>query len=490
MGEAGPRTGLSKAARGAMNRAFALCAAGLVAHLGFGARQAPSSFRWSVNVMALDVHAVDRDSAHPQPATAVSPAVRRGREDGAESGTSLLATRAATRDSVTVPARQRTPQKLRDLRVPPPKNEWLENQYLALVERYRQGDSHAIADILTWKDAEIRAAIDALSRLIVRGRAPGATTSAGEIAARVKAAAVMLHTDAGLSEILKLGKPESLHLKVAHALMLESAASPFGALDSSLDDFTLRNWVLAAVELLVDQMEYEPARSLLGPGGPREAYRALLDGTYRDLVLTAGWVEESAAFYGETVLTSDAKTASVPTEIEATVFMTRSQQAGRERVRVRQAREHAERLYRRVLQLDDACDEASLRLGRVLFDEGQAAEAAGHLDRVMAHSNEPRQRCLAALFLGALREKEGNIDAAVGLYSKAVAADPHSQTARVAFSAALAVTGRSAPARDAIGPLATRRVADKGYTDPWLAYVLGHADNDRLSQLRNLVVAQ
>jgi len=298
----------------------------------------------------------------------------------------------------------------------------------------------------------------------------------------------MLHTDAGLAEILKLRKPESLHLKTAHVLMLESAASPFGALDSTLNDFNLRNWVLAVVELLVDQMEYEPARSLLGPAAPTAAYRALLDGADRDLVLTAGWLEESAAFFGEHVLISDAKTASVPTELEASAFMARSEEAGRQRLRVQEAREHAERLYRRVLQLDAGWDEARLRLGRVLFDEGRSAEAADHLERVLAQSSEPRQRCLAALFLGALREREGRIDAAVELYSKAVTADPRSQTARVALSAALALTAQSAPARDAIGPLASRRVADRGYTDPWSAYVLGKADKDRLSQLRNLVL--
>jgi len=464
-----------------MDRAFALFAAALVA-VGLGVRQPPPSFRSSVNDMAVDVHAVARFGAAR---ISTRPGIGPGREYAVQAATSVQPNRSASTDSVTIPVRQRTPQELRETNAPP--SEWLETRYLALVERYRRGDSGAIADILTWKDAEIRAAIDTLSRLVVRGRAPRATMP-GEIAARVKAAAVMLHTDAGLAEILKLRKPESLHLKTAHVLMLESAASPFGALDSTLNDFNLRNWVLAVVELLVDQMEYEPARSLLGPAAPTAAYRALLDGADRDLVLTAGWLEESAAFFGEHVLISDAKTASVPTELEASAFMARSEEAGRQRLRVQEAREHAERLYRRVLQLDAGWDEARLRLGRVLFDEGRSAEAADHLERVLAQSSEPRQRCLAALFLGALREREGRIDAAVELYSKAVTADPRSQTARVALSAALALTAQSAPARDAIGPLASRRVADRGYTDPWSAYVLGKADKDRLSQLRNLVL--
>jgi len=339
-----------------------------------------------------------------------------------------------------------------------------------------------------WKEGEIRVAIDALSRLIVRGRAPRATMAAGEIAAGVKAAAIMLHTDAGVVEVVKQGKPESLHLKTAHVLMLESASSPLGALDSSLEAFTPRNWVLAVVQRLVNDMEYETARSLLGDGGSRAAYRALIDGKDRDMVLTAGWLEESAAFYGEHVLTSDAEAANVATELEATAFMTRSQQAGRERLRVREARERADKLYRRVLQLDPACDEARLRLGRVLFDEGRSGEAAGHLDQVLARSHEPRQLCLAALFLGAVREKDGKIDAAAQLYSQAVAADPRSQAARVALSAALAATGQSAAAQDAIGPLAARRTADAGYRDPWAEYVLGQADSDRLAQLRKLVV--
>ena len=409
----------------AMNRSLVLVAAAVVAYVGFGAQQQPyPSFRSSVNGMTVDVGEQER---------------------GIDS---------------------------------------LENRYLALVQRYRQGDVHAIAEIQTWKDAEIRKAIDRLSRLTVRGRA----MSAGEVAAGVKAAAVMMHTDAGIADIVKQGKPESLHLEVAHGLMLESAASPFGGSDNTLSGFSLRNWVLAVVQLLVHQMAYEPARSLLGAKGSGGAYRALLDGTDRDLVLAAGWLEESAAFYGERVLASDATTASVSTELGRTAFMTRSQQAGREKLRVREARQRAERLYRRVLQLAATCDEARLRLGRVLFDEGQSAEAARHLERVLAQSGEPRQRCLAALFLGALHEKAGKTDAAIGLYSEAVAADRRSQAARVALSAALDAEGQSTPARDAIGPLAARRSPDRSYTDPWSAYVLGQADSDRLSELRSLVV--
>jgi hypothetical protein len=241
-----------------MDRALALLAAALVA-VGLGVRQPPPSFRSSVNNMAVDVHAVAGSGAAR---TSTRPGIGPGRACAIQAATSVEPNRSASTDSATIPVRQRTPQGLRETNAPPSGKEWLDTRYLALVERYRRGDSGAIADILTWKDAEIRAATDALSRLVVRGRA----MSAGEIAARVKAAAVMLHTDAGLTEILKLRKPESLHLRTAHVLMLESAASPFGALDSTLNDFNLRNWVLAVVELLVDQMEYEPARSLLGPG--------------------------------------------------------------------------------------------------------------------------------------------------------------------------------------------------------------------------------
>ncbi len=362
----------------------------------------------------------------------------------------------------------------------------LEQRYFALVQRYQQGDLQASAEILTWKESDVRKANEGLSRLVVRQH----QMTAGEVAARFRAAAVMMHTDAGLAE-LDRGKTRSVHLETAYRMMRDSATSPFGASDSTLSAFTLRNWVLAVTDSLIERTVYDIGRSLLGFNRAGAPYAGLIEGTDRDMLLTAGVLEEASAFTEFRASASGAAaTPGASSEIESTAFMRRQQQVARERLSTGEARQRAERLYRRVLQLDAACHEARLRLGRVLFDEGRSAEAAGHLERVLADTDQSRQRHLAALFLGALREKEGQMEAAVRLYSRALDSEPRSQTARVALAAALDSTGQQAAARETIAPLAGRRAANRSYTDPWWAYALGQGDQDRLSRLRATVVAR
>jgi tetratricopeptide (TPR) repeat protein len=349
-----------------------------------------------------------------------------------------------------------------------------------------RGDTLAVAEIMGWPEGDVRKATDGLSRLVVR-RNP---VTADEVAARFKAAAIMLHTDAGLVEI-DVGKARSTHLVTASQLMRSSVDAPFGAIDGTLRAFTFRVWRLAVVQSLVGQMAYDTARSLLGFKAAGVPYPALAEGTDTETLLAAGILEEASALAEERVITlRPVPPRGVTSEVESTAFMQRQEQAARRQLSLRESRNRAEGLYRRVLQLDGGCHEARLRLGRVLFDEGQLSDAAGELERVLAETNAARVRYLAALFLGGVREKAGERDAAVGLYLQALAADPRSQTARVALAAALARTGELAAARETVLALADRRATDRNDADPWWSYALGRASGDPLSVLRTSVVTQ
>jgi len=362
----------------------------------------------------------------------------------------------------------------------------LQQRYVALVDRYMRGDALAVAEIMGWPEGDVRKATDGLSRLVVR-RNP---VTADEVAARFKAAAIMLHTDAGLVEI-DVGKARSTHLVTASQLMRSSVDAPFGAIDGTLRAFTFRVWRLAVVQSLVGQMAYDTARSLLGFKAAGVPYPALAEGTDTETLLAAGILEEASALAEERVITlRPVPPRGVTSEVESTAFMQRQEQAARRQLSLRESRNRAEGLYRRVLQLDGGCHEARLRLGRVLFDEGQLSDAAGELERVLAETNAARVRYLAALFLGGVREKAGERDAAVGLYLQALAADPRSQTARVALAAALARTGELAAARETVLALADRRATDRNDADPWWSYALGRASGDPLSVLRTSVVTQ
>lgn len=94
----------------------------------------------------------------------------------------------------------------------------------------------------------------------------------------------------------------------------------------------------------------------------------------------------------------------------------------------------ARRAYREALRLDPALVEARIRLGRVLADEGNAAEAARELQGALAAVHDPQLEYFAALFLGEAELARGRRDEARACFERSAALFPHAQSPLLALS--------------------------------------------------------
>ena len=146
---------------------------------------------------------------------------------------------------------------------------------------------------------------------------------------------------------------------------------------------------------------------------------------------------------------------------------------GRQDSEAGRRREQAERALRDALALDPGLQEARLRLGQLLVDQGRLAEAEAFLDEVDAGAADDRQRYLARLFLGRLAAARGRVDDAAGFYRRALEAWPDSQAARLALAQALEQSSGPSVAWPLVaGSLAASGRLDRT-RDPWWAYLFG-----------------
>jgi tetratricopeptide (TPR) repeat protein len=131
----------------------------------------------------------------------------------------------------------------------------------------------------------------------------------------------------------------------------------------------------------------------------------------------------------------------------------------------------AERAYRAALAADPASAEARVRLGRVLQRIGRSDEARRELERATRRAREGGILALAHLFLGQVRESQGDRSGALRAYRAALAASPSLQPAAIALAALLVDRGERAQAIATLrGPL---RGGDAEERPLWLAYRLG-----------------
>jgi len=147
--------------------------------------------------------------------------------------------------------------------------------------------------------------------------------------------------------------------------------------------------------------------------------------------------------------------------------------AGRQLPRSGEAREHLERAREALLAVvavQPGHIDARLRLGRVAWRLGRTEEARRSFETVLEGA-PTAQTYLARLFLGELLEDEGQLDAAVREYARAIALEPQSQPARVALSHVQLRLGHLAAARTdlerALAPAGHRRSLDPFWAYPW-----------------------
>jgi len=334
--------------------------------------------------------------------------------------------------------------------------------YEAIILRYQSGDREAaVSDIGGWPAGRLREEMAALGACRERARRaldPAALILWHRVPVR---AALMLHTDCahrarrdGLSALVH----ESVAEEIARMLRDDGAHRAFA-----------QRWWNVMAGLAVSENRWAD--------GLDWAERGLRDfpGSAEALLLVASIEETSTAL--------DANRAS---EVDPFDWNTRRARADRANARdVRVRLEKAGRELRAAVAADPSLTEARLRLGRVAWRLGDAAEARSVLEEVLARDHTPDQGFLAHLFLGRVREDAGRLDEAARSYEAALALVNTSQSARLALSHVRLRRGDLPVARAelqrALGPAGARLRPDPFWLYPW-----GPATGvlDRLEALR------
>jgi tetratricopeptide (TPR) repeat protein len=139
--------------------------------------------------------------------------------------------------------------------------------------------------------------------------------------------------------------------------------------------------------------------------------------------------------------------------------------AGSEKVVREQELESAARYYRQAVSIH----EARIRLGHVLFRQGQLAAGAEQLEIARRQATQPPLRYLASLFLGLIETGRDRRSRAIELFAEALQIYPTSQAAQLALSEAAYLDGRLS---DAAG-IVTTLLQTNDKKDPWWNYMTG-----------------
>jgi predicted Zn-dependent protease len=146
---------------------------------------------------------------------------------------------------------------------------------------------------------------------------------------------------------------------------------------------------------------------------------------------------------------------------------------------------HAAKFFREALKGEPGLLETRLRLGRVLYRQGEADAAARELEEVRAAAKSAPLTYLADVFLGMIETARGRYPRAAELYGQALQIYPAAQTALIGMSELAYLDGRPADAASAI----TKVLEQPNKEDPWWQYLFGewwHFDG-RLMALRKRV---
>jgi tetratricopeptide (TPR) repeat protein len=154
---------------------------------------------------------------------------------------------------------------------------------------------------------------------------------------------------------------------------------------------------------------------------------------------------------------------------------------GSEKVVKERELESAARYFRQALPFH----EARVRLGHVLFRQGQLAAAAEELETARREAVQPQLRYLANLFLGLIETGRDHRARAIELLGEALQMYPAGQAAQLAMSEAAYLDGRLTDAAS----LVTKVLRTNDKRDPWWNYLSGefwHFEY-RLAALRKAV---
>ena len=130
----------------------------------------------------------------------------------------------------------------------------------------------------------------------------------------------------------------------------------------------------------------------------------------------------------------------------------------------------AESLFRRSIGANGEHAEAHLRLGRVLALQGRFADARPELQKALEIAPNDVIRYYGELFLAAVEESLGNLDAAAAGYERAAARFPEAQSPLMALASLSRRRGDRAGARRASDRLFSLPRSTEETSDPWWDY--------------------
>lgn len=321
--------------------------------------------------------------------------------------------------------------------------QWILGEYWTVVKRYQSGQAApAIKEISSWPQdriAKVQASQFQLETQLNDLRASKAEWKPGTLRS-----AAMMHTEAGL-EALR-GRDVSqfqFHVGIADGWLslADDRTSIAGGLRS--------RWNVAIARVLLLNGEFTLAEASLDRVNTKIADDA-------GVLLAFGTAKESRALR----LTADVPAGAKPRD---------PAEVQRERAALRTA---AASLFERALTLDPALAEAHLRLARLAMDRGDDARAEQELGTVKQASPDPSHVYLVNLWLGDIRERQKQWNAAAELYVEAVKTRPDGQSAYVALAHVLHAMGQGVQAAGVMDRWFARGVTNP-IADPWWVYPLG-----------------
>jgi tetratricopeptide (TPR) repeat protein len=338
----------------------------------------------------------------------------------------------------------------------------LSSGYREAVRRYAAGERDAALDaVASLPERQLKQQLAALTALARRARACTAACDA-IVAWRevLPVAAAMLHTDASLQARARATTAARLQETTATAIveLLRDEPERRGFVE---------RWHVAMAGVAAADARWNDAQVWAERG------LQALPGS-AELALALGAVLETRA------------TLEAPRWPQLTGATAQQRTANQNRfLLTRERLERARRALVAALAAAPSLDEARLRLGRVQWRLGEAAEAKATFEQVAARTAAHDVVYLARVFSGRIAEDGGRFDEAVRAYEAAIALDGEDQAAYVALSQALLRLGDSIGARRAV-EASLAPAGRRSHSDPFWNYGWGPGAriSDRLEGLR------
>lgn len=321
--------------------------------------------------------------------------------------------------------------------------QWILGEYWTVVKRYQSGQTApAIKEMSSWPQDRI-AKVQA-SQFQQETQLNDLRMSKAEWRPGTLRAAAMLHTEVGLEALRQRDISQfQFHVGIGDGWL--SLADDRTSIPGGLRS----RWNVAIARVLLLNGEFSLAEGSLDRVNTKIADDAAV-------LLALGTAREGRAMR----LTADAPAGARPRDPD---------EVKRERTELRAA---AASLFERALTLDPALAEAHLRLARLAMNRGDDAGAEQELRTVTQASTDPNHVYLVHLWLGDIRERQKQWNAAAESYVEAVKARPDGQSAYVALARVLHEMGQGVQAAGVMDRWFARGVTSP-VADPWWIYPLG-----------------